>query len=387
MRKRKYRLHYGDYAPEENERLYMDMSKKGWRLTKRGIFFSRFVRTEPEDLLYRIDFSAPDVFGDASLPREQIAVYEECGLHLVTRQGLVHVFCAQKDSGIGELYTDPRQRAATLRTLRKNTIFSLIQCILFLLLYLLLFFWTGGGDSSFAEWGAQLRKEWIDNTAFWLGFCLILAEGVLSSGYAAYRTSRLYWILKHNRSLRRRITRHWLKRSVCGLLGICGAVSLIFAGIQFFGVQRYDMPVTADGPYLLIADLDIDGKRAANHQGTVSHVEMNRSLLAAHWETYEYIQTADGDRWLYNSVYELEKEQSAVSLTKDLMYGAFAQNPSAWTAVSIAGLDEAYTDGTGLEYLARKGTRVWRLIYGGWSDHNAPEEQILSALAEISVIR
>ena len=147
------------------------------------------------------------------------------------------------------------------------------------------------------------------------------------------------------------------------------------------------MPVTADGPYLLIADLDIDGKRAANHQGTVSHVEMNRSLLAAHWETYEYIQTADGDRWLYNSVYELEKEQSAVSLTKDLMYGAFAQNPSAWTAVSIAGLDEAYTDGTGLEYLARKGARVWRLIYGGWSDRNAPEEQILSALAEISVIR
>ena len=67
MRKRKYRLHYGDYAPEENERLYMDMSKKGWRLAKRGIFFSRFVRTEPEDLLYRIDFSAPDVFGDASL--------------------------------------------------------------------------------------------------------------------------------------------------------------------------------------------------------------------------------------------------------------------------------------------------------------------------------
>ena len=59
MRKRKYRLHYGDYAPEENERLYMDMSKKGWRLAKRGIFFSRFVRTEPEDLLYRIDFSAP----------------------------------------------------------------------------------------------------------------------------------------------------------------------------------------------------------------------------------------------------------------------------------------------------------------------------------------
>ena len=42
MRKRKYRLHYGDYAPEENERLYMDMSKKGWRLAKRGIFFSRF---------------------------------------------------------------------------------------------------------------------------------------------------------------------------------------------------------------------------------------------------------------------------------------------------------------------------------------------------------
>ena len=59
MRKRKYRLHYGDYAPEENERLYMDMSKKGWRLAKRGIFFSRFVRTEPEDLLYRIDFPLP----------------------------------------------------------------------------------------------------------------------------------------------------------------------------------------------------------------------------------------------------------------------------------------------------------------------------------------
>lgn len=387
MRKRKYRLHYGDYAPEENERLYMDMSKKGWRLTKRGAFFSRFERAEPEDLLYRIEFSAPDAFEDVSLPEEQIAVYEDCGLHLVTRRGLVHVFCARKDSGIGELYTEPRQQAATLRTLRKNTILTLIRCILFLLLYLLLFFWAGGGESSIAEWGAKLRREWIDDTAFWLGFCLILSEGVLSSGYAVYRTIRLYWTLKHGRPLRRRAKKHWLKRSVCGLLGVCSAVSFLFAAIQFSGTRRYDMPETADGPYLLIADLGIDGKRTANYQDTVSNVEVSRSLLAVHWETYEYIQTSDGDRWLYNSVYELDNEQTAASLTKDLMYATFAENPSAWTAVSIVGLDEAYTDGTGLEYLARKGTRVWRLIYGGWSDHKAPDEQIFSALAEIPAVR
>lgn len=387
MRKRKYRLHYGDYAPEENERLYMDMSKKGWRLTKRGAFFSRFERAEPEELLYRIEFSAPDAFEDVSLPKEQIAVYEECGLHLVTRRGLVHVFCAQKNAGIGELYTEPHQQAATLRTLRKNVILTLIQCIFFLFLYLLLFFCASGGESFFAEWGAELRRGWIDDTAFWLGFCLILSEGVLSSGYAVYRTIRLYWLLRHDRPLRRRVKRHWLKRSVCGLLGICGAVSFVFAAVQFFSTQRYDMPETADGPYLLIADLGVDGKRTANYQGTVSSVETSRSLLAVQWETYEYIHVPDGDLWMYNFVYELNNEQTAASFTKDLMYGTFAGNPSAWTAVSIVGLDEAYTDGTGLEYLARKGTRVWRLIYGGWCEHKVQDEQILSALAEIPAVR
>jgi hypothetical protein len=50
---RKYRLHYGDYAVGENEKLYGDMAAKGWRLLRRGVWFSRFERAEPQNLRRR----------------------------------------------------------------------------------------------------------------------------------------------------------------------------------------------------------------------------------------------------------------------------------------------------------------------------------------------
>ena len=86
----------------------------GW--SKRGIFFSRFERACPEQLRYRIELTAPDWFDEPGMPAEQVTLYEDCGWHLAAQRGIVNIFCAPVDSDVPELYTDPRQQAAALRT-------------------------------------------------------------------------------------------------------------------------------------------------------------------------------------------------------------------------------------------------------------------------------
>ena len=70
---RKYKLHPGDYELGENEKFYGDMEARGWRLVKRGGYFSRFQRVEPSEARYRVEVYTPPFLEQSVLPEEKIA--------------------------------------------------------------------------------------------------------------------------------------------------------------------------------------------------------------------------------------------------------------------------------------------------------------------------
>lgn len=51
----RYGIHPNNYAIGETEKYYSDMSEKGWELVNRGITLSRFQKTEPKKMRYRVE--------------------------------------------------------------------------------------------------------------------------------------------------------------------------------------------------------------------------------------------------------------------------------------------------------------------------------------------
>ena len=48
-------IHPNNYAIGETEKYYSDMSEKGWELVRCGITLSRFQKTEPKKMRYRVE--------------------------------------------------------------------------------------------------------------------------------------------------------------------------------------------------------------------------------------------------------------------------------------------------------------------------------------------
>lgn len=90
----RYGIHPNNYAIGETEKYYSDMSEKGWELVKCGITLSRFQKTEPKKMRYRVEVVNLKSLEDGHLPEEQIAVYEDCGWEYVISRGYLHIFRA-----------------------------------------------------------------------------------------------------------------------------------------------------------------------------------------------------------------------------------------------------------------------------------------------------
>lgn len=360
---RTYRIQYADYALGENEKQYMDLARKGWRLKKRGIWLSGFEKSEPQELLYRIEVSAPGFLDDAALPEDQIAVYEECGWEFVTRKGLIHVFCAPGDSEIQELYTSPEQQAATLKVLRRQYWMHPLYMAGMILLYAFLGMAVSGWRLE--KLGASAYEFWLQQTAAALFLVFFLLFSLLELFYGGLQTGRLYRGLKKGNPLDHRPSgRHLVYRTICVLLGgICGMCAL-FACMQWIGTEESSMPETADGPYLLLEEMGIDGERSASfYQGRTSSVKTWSSFTASVWDTYECLDVEGTEYWMYNTVYELKRGVSPQRTAEMLMYvGTFADTPEAWSTVEIKNLDTAYASTDGMEYIAVKGNRVWHVV-------------------------
>ena len=72
------------WAIGETQAHYAKMASRGWMLQKRGTRFDRFIRSEPQQLQFWLEFTkrraGSDAFdGPDEIPEQQLQLYEDCG--------------------------------------------------------------------------------------------------------------------------------------------------------------------------------------------------------------------------------------------------------------------------------------------------------------------
>ena len=251
--KRLYWPHPNDWDIGGMERFYARMARRGWQLEKRGAFFSRFIRKEPEEVCYRVELaSSSGNFGEVQLPPEQIQLYEECGWQYVTGRGLVHLFRAPAGSGEPELYDDPRQQADTLQGLRREARHQLIGACVQTAIYLLLVClnWSG----RFAD----MRITCLQAPTL-VPLALILMGSLLAGAlHQVISLGRQYRRMRLGQPLDRRPQWGW--RTIQGGFWAAGAVCVAFLVWQAVGTRTL-MPVAGQvGPCLVLEQLGEEGE-------------------------------------------------------------------------------------------------------------------------------
>ena len=357
----RYGIHPNNYAIGETEKYYSDMSEKGWELVKRGITLSRFQKTEPKKMRYRVEVVNLKSLEDGHLPEEQVAVYEDCGWEYVISRGYLHIFRAPEGNDAPEFYLEPEQQAATLKVLRKQYCSSLMAPFIIVAFHAFMAALVGGLFNG--RWAAQLYRGLVEETAWVAGFCLFLLWAVFSDLWGFIYISRLYRRMKkgipldHAPRSRKLII---IPRIISLLLLIC---ILGCVGYDYLNDERYTMPEATDDPYILLSDLGIEGTRTANFvNGEESTVKFNHSLLAEHWDTQEFLDIDnDGtgnEEWLYQDVYILKNENIVDRFVEVLMIDStFAQSTEDYALIEVPGLDQAWMTER-LECIAVKGTTI-----------------------------
>lgn len=369
-----WRLHPEEFSLGDTEQFYADMAKKGLRLVKRGIYFSKFEKTEPMDRIYRIELAMPGFLDEPDLPEEQVAFYEESGWQLAARSGLVHIFEAPAGTAVMELYSDPREQLPAMKKYRNRHIWSTLGVFAWLAFLVLIGRSMGGMDGDLL---GELMKNWAKATSHYLGLGLLFLDGVIALIWGFIRVTAMTARAKQGKPLDRRP--HLLSRLYRGFsrtVLVCVAVCFLLTLAELFTVDKYDMPAVSDGPYITLSELGYTGERTTVYSTSkTSQVERGRSLLCRIWDTYEAVKLEDdrGLVWMYQEVYQLRSGGDASWIVRGMKADAtMARDPSAFHKIVVPGLDEAWA--AGLECVARVDDTVWYITSLGSTAHEEGRE-------------
>ena len=377
IKNRKYAFHPKDFEIGETEKFYSDMAKNGWTLSKRGVSLSRFDKTEPRKMRYRIEVISAKALENVAMPEEQLAVYEDCGWEYVDGRNFIHVFRAPENSEAPEFYMEPQQQAETLKGLKRYYMTSMLNTPMYLTVVLIMGFLVDGFANG--KWLAQFHRALVEQTAVVMIFALLLIWALAGSIRAAWRMQRLCRSLKKGKPLDHAPkTKRLLSRIGNGLAALT-LIGLIIYGL--WGYEKMPLPQESDEPYLLLSELGIEGKRVTNW---VNHNEStlvrNTSWIAQYWDTGEYVNTNSTEEWMYQKVYKLRDAGMMDSFIKALMKDAtFAKSQEDFAEIEIEGLDQAWITHQ-LECIAVKDDLVAALTYPFESEEEIKE--VLQILAE-----
>lgn len=375
---RKYKLHPGDYELGENEKFYGDMEARGWRLVKRGGYFSRFQRVEPSEARYRVEVYTPPFLEQSVLPEEKIAVFADCGWEYVADHGNLHIFRAPAGSGAPEFYDDPAQQAATLKKARRDMWWAMALSLVWAVLVCLFYMGVAGKNTS--RTGAEFVKRFIQSPGIFLFYIFWLTYLLGNSLRSGWKISRTYRRLKKGLPMDHapRLSRRIVSRTMLAL----AALSLLLTLGQIFAHRSYDVPARPDGPYILLADAGWEGEPGKLFYRDPG-VEAWWSPLADCWETCEIINTpSDGQVWMYQDVYRLRLPGMADRLAWALMEDStFARSAESFQELDFPGLDKVFWVPGGLELAAVKGDLVNYVTFLGKADGTSDPLPICEALA------
>ncbi len=377
--KSKWKLHPGSYALGENEKFYGDMEAKGWRLVKRGARWSKFQRTEPSRARYRAEVVALEEAG-GDLSEGRLAVYEDCGWEHVAGRGVLHFFRAPEGTDAPEFYQDPRQQAETLKGLRRRLAVSLVVSILLLALLVPVVVTVYGGTESFL---ARMRQLWLTAPGLPAFYCLLLFSELFISVLDAWQIGRTYNRLKKGIPLDHAPKGRGVLRLVLGNgLGWAADLCLVLVALQLVFMQRGDLPLEPDGPYIVLKDVGWEEDRSA-FMGNDSEREHTRSVFAGYWNVREYLDYPDrGEIMLYQDVYRLSPWLDPMDWVRSLTANqTFVKDLEEYTPVEIEGLDAAWLVEGGMEAVAVKGRMMAYINYldGAYSTERL--EAVLKALS------
>lgn len=350
-----YRFHPADYAIGETEKYYEEMAAKGWMLVKRGAYFSRFEKAEPQKRRYRIELSTTSAFDGMELPEEQVALYKECGWQLVTSASIINVFTAPEGSDAPEIYQDPSQQADTMKQLRRIYRGGWVIALLMILLDMMAVL----GIAGVLEWkiAVDMRKAWIIGTSLELLVLLLYNQSAFRLLYAEYRIARLYQQLRKGKPLDHSPSKkYWIHRTASSLMWAGILLTGILSLYQLVSTVHYQLPNEKEGPYILLADFGIEGERKGMFRSAeeCNQVTMRQSLICKVWDVRECVE----DVMLYQDVYEFKDHETACRYLSTIAADStFADSLEDYQLVEVPGLDLAYE--SRIEYIAVKENYIY----------------------------
>ena len=340
--KTKWLLHPEDYRLGENESFYSGEAVKGWRLVKRGGYFSSFTRVNPERVLYRVEL-------DSREPTpEQFALYEECGWEWVTKRGAVNVYRAPEGSDVPELYTDAEGLSGTVKRLRRSYILNII-IELALLAALAAVLARVGFDAR----SVLLLPETHVYYASIIVYCLATTLTGLVCTTRLLRGIRRGVMPSHTPKVRRPLGK------IC--LITVWVLCLALIAVQLLLYRHTEMPEVSDGPYVTLSELGFEWER----KGIMSddpdaEVERVWSPVCRITSANETVREG-GDRVsIDETVYDLAFPGAERLLLRALISDShFDKDPERYTALEVPGWDEVLM--SSWECWARRDGRLVRL--------------------------
>jgi hypothetical protein len=384
--KKKYYFHPSSFSLSEIEEFYEEKARKGLFLEKRGDYLSRFLVDEPKELLYRVEVVDYKKEENRKISEVQVAVYEDAGWNYVCGNKYIHVFSADKEADVPELYYEPLEQIETVKILRKSDIKAIFTT---LILWLFIFFMNFASfqAKSVSGFTQMIRNNLyimlIDTPSLFLAVSLILFIGIGELILGIY--SSQYYISKLRKGIPFREIRPfakklkpWFKR----IMAVSVSAILLTGFLEVASIQKEKDPSAMDGPYMTLEDFGIekaDGSEKPYYM--VDSYKRRKTIWGEVVKVVEYSNAAYSSTSLYQDVYEVRNAKLRKNLAEAFSEsGYFNLYMYDTEKITVPGLDEVYLVSE-WQMVVVKGDLVIRMLYH--LDEEISQEEILSKLSEI----
>lgn len=343
--KKKYYFHPSSFSLSEIEGFYEEKARKGLFLEKRGHYLSRFRIDEPKELLYRVEVVDFEKEENKKISEEQVAVYEDSGWSYVCGNKFIHVFSADKEADVPELYYDPEDQIETVKILSKSNIKQLVSTLVTWVL-LLLVYKRRFSNKNLKEYIQILGNDFyamlLDTPAIFLGMLFILLIGVV--GLLLGISSSQYYIIKLRKGIPLRKIRPFAKKLKLGLKSIMGlsiVVILVMGFMEISSLKKDQNPSAFNGPFMTLEDFGI--VKEDDLYFSEDFYKRKETILGEVIKTEEYSNTINHNISIYQDVYQVKNEKLRNGLVKALREGGYFELYIYDSEkITVDGLDEVY---------------------------------------------
>lgn len=373
MKRKQYRMQPPVYEIEASEKLYRKMASGGWRLVKRGMFFSRFEPDRPREKVFRLEVRPKS----AEQADRQMELYVSMGWTLEEQNGTVRVFSSGEMRRIPECRQSKlkEQRMQTYRILLRKSWLAFAEIFAVVGMALLMYGLYAG---SLEKFQSGLLMECVRNfdgmvlaaAALLLDVCAGM-QPILRASFALRRLRRG---VCGKASASCSAVRIWIYRAAC-----LGTLLLLFCAAAAVSSEESGLLRTADDPYLLAEDLGLQGERIVSPAGNAqSSCLEGTSPWALWWDAAEYFRTDKGrELTLYQEIYRCASQETAKVLLPHIMDSDIFGGP--YEKSNGYGMDAVYYGKVSV--IAMKGEWIGNLKLLGLSEEETQEA--LKRLADL----